>query len=673
MQYPTTRKDGTAEEFFGIKVPDPYRWLENDHDPEVIAWTQAQQALTEAELSKYPQREAILERVRELANYPRRTAPIKRGEWYYYHRNDGLQNQWVCYRKKQDGAEELFFDPNALSPDGTTTASMVGVSKDDRYFTYMVSPAGADAGELWTMDTQTGTFLPDKLQDMRHTAAAWHRDGYYYSRYLPKADERDGDPGQNVWYHRLGTSAVEDVLVYEDMDNPRRFRNCWVSDDEKYIFIHESEASPGNRILYRPADDPAAPFQVLFDGFEHEYYVTDSFEEDYFYLFTNKDAPNRRLMKFHIAHPEEEHWQEVIPQRDYPLDTAQPVGGRLLAIFTKDVCSRVELLDTDGNFLREIEMPYQGTAGISFGRKEDREAYFYFDSYVRPYEIYRYDIPADSVTHYHTDPVKADLSAIVSRQVFYPSKDGTLIPMTLIHREDVPRDGNAPVLLFGYGGFDSSQMPYFSASRVALLEKGFIYAVANLRGGGEYGKRWYDAGKLLNKQNVFDDFIAAAEYLIREGYTNPRRLAINGGSNGGLLVGACLVQRPDLFRAAVPAMGVLDMLRFHKFTCGWNWMADYGNPDEEEHFRNLLSYSPLHNVKDGIRYPATLVLTADHDDRVVPGHSFKFAATLQEKAHPDSLALLYVQTSSAHGPSSLAKSLEYTADTYSFICMCLGV
>ncbi|HQP26508.1 MAG TPA: prolyl oligopeptidase family serine peptidase [Candidatus Syntrophosphaera sp.] len=673
MQYPRTRKDGTIDEFFGVKVPDPYRWLENDHDPEVIAWTQAQQALTESILNQYPGRKAMLERMQELVNYPRQTAPIKYGEWYYYHRNDGLQNQWVIYRKRQDGPEELFLDPNTMSPDGTTTVYSVGKSKDFRYFTFLVSAAGADAGELWTIDTITREWLPDKLKDMRHTGAEWYRDGFFYSRYLPTQDGVQGDPGQNVWYHKLGTPQEEDVLVYEDAVNPRRFRGCWVSDDGKYLFMYERGTSPGNRVLYRPADDPKLPFKVLFDGFEHDYYPFDSFEEDCFYLFTNKDAPNHRLVKFHLDHPEEEHWQEVIPERDYRLDSASPVGGKLIAIFTRDVCSRVEVLDTDGKFLREIQMPYQGTAGIGFGKKEDPEAYFYFSSYVRPGEIFRYDIPGDSFTHYHTDPVQADLSAIVSEQVFYPSKDGTLIPMTLIHRNDIPRDGKAPVLLYGYGGFDIALMPSFSTARICLLEKGFICAVANLRGGGEYGKHWHDAGKLLNKQNVFDDFIAAAEYLIREGYTNHEMLAINGGSNGGLLVGACLTQRPDLFRAAVPAMGVLDMLRFHKFTCGWNWMADYGNPDEEQHFRNLLSYSPLHNIKEGTRYPDTMVLTADHDDRVVPGHSFKFAATMQDKADPGGMALLYTQTSSAHGPSSLAKSLEYTADTYSFICMCLGV
>lgn len=673
MNYPKTRKGHTVDEFFGTKVPDPYRWLENDHDPEVVAWTQAQQVLTESLLAQYPHRKAILERMKELVNYPRQTAPIKFGDWYYYYKNDGLQNQWVTYRKKQDGQEEMFLDPNTLSPDGTTTAHMAGNSKDNRYFTYMVSASGSDAGELWTIDTQTGEILPDKLKDMRHSGASWYKDGFFYSRYLPRQEGCEGDPGQNIWYHKLGTPQEEDVLFYEDTVNPRRFRWCSLSDDEKYFFISESQDSPGNRILYRPADDPNAPFRVLFEGFEHQYYLRDAFEEDYFYLFTNKDAPNRRLVKFHISHPEDEHWQEIIPQRDYPLDTAFPASGRLIAIFTKDVCSRVELLDTEGKFLREIEMPYQGTADLSFNLKEDEEVYFYFSSYVRPNEIYSYHIPSDDLSHCHTDAVPADLSAIVSEQVFYPSKDGTLIPMTLIHRNDILRDGKTPVLLYGYGGFDSTQMPYFSATRLTLLEKGFIYAVANLRGGGEYGKRWHDAGKLLNKQNVFDDFIAAAEYLIREGYSNPERIAINGGSNGGLLVGACLVQRPDLFKAAVPAMGVLDMLRFHKFTCGWNWMADYGNPDEEEHFRNLLSYSPLHNVKDGVRYPDTVILTADHDDRVVPGHSFKFAATMQEKAHPDTLVLLYTQTSSAHGPSSLAKSLEYNADTFSFVCMCLGV
>ncbi|MDD2228175.1 MAG: prolyl oligopeptidase family serine peptidase [Candidatus Cloacimonetes bacterium] len=674
MKYPQTRKEPIVEEFFGTKVADPYRWLEDDNSPETLAWVKEQQAVTEAILNEYPKRKAMLTRLQELHNYAKMSHPTKRGAWYYYSRNDGLQNQWVTYRKRTlDGAEELFLDPNALSADGTTTASAVGRSKDNRYFTYQISKAGADAGEFWIMDTETKTFLDDKLLNMKFSGAAWYKDGYFYSRYDDDTESRNQNTNQKIYYHKLGESKDQDTLIYEDPEHPLRFNSAAVSDDLNYLFIHVSEGTSGNNILYKSLSEDGSQFKALYKGFSFDAHHMDAYEEGFIYLFTNKDAKNFRLLKVNLENPAEENWEEIIPQREYLLESASIVGQKIIAIFTEDVQSRIEVLDLAGKFLYPISMPYQGTAQFTYAEKEDSEGYFYFSSYVRPYESYHYDVANNKLQHYHTDSIKAELGDIVSEQIFFASKDGTKVPMSLIYKKGMQKNGANPVFLYGYGGFNISLMPEFSLNQVALIEQGFICVIVNLRGGGEYGESWHEQGMLLSKQNVFDDFIAAAEYLIKEGYTNPDKIAINGGSNGGLLVGACLTQRPDLFKVAVPAMGVLDMLRYHKFTCGWGWMVEYGNPDEEEQFHNILKYSPLHNVKAADKYPAVMVVTADHDDRVIPGHSFKFAATLQEKISSDLPLLLYTQFQSAHGASSMSKGLEKTADIFSFILKYLEV
>ncbi len=671
--YPITPKEDVTDEHFGIRIEDPFRKLENDRSEVTAAWLKEQQTVTDDFLSRYPHRKAMLERLKELIDYPKQSVPYKMGDWYYYSRNDGLQNQWVLYRKASlDGVEEVFLDPNTLSEDGTTRASWCGYSKDYRYFSFMVSPSGADAGEIWTLDSRTKAFLPDKITNVRHSGASWWKDGFFYSRYDNKQDYQSQDANMKIYYHTLGEDTAQDRLIYQDPDDPLRFHHIWVSDDEKTLFLYSTKGTRGSRILYRAAEGDS-PWQTLFEGFEFDAFVFDAYENGFVYMYTNKHAPNFRLLKVDLSRPQEENWQEIIPERDYLLESAQLAGGKLLAIFTKDVSSQIEVFDTAGNFLYPIPMPYQGAAYLHVLKKEEDEAYFGFDSFIHPHEYYHYDIKDNKLTYFHCDPIKADVSKIVSEQVFYPSLDGTMIPLTIIYREGMLRNGLNPCLLYGYGGFSISLMPSFSDTRVALLEKGFIYAIANLRGGNEYGEAWHEAGMKLNKQNVFYDFIAAAEYLIREGYTSSQKLAINGGSNGGLLGGACLTQRPDLYKVAVPQVGVLDMLRYHKFTCGWGWMAEYGNPEEEEHFKNLLAYSPLHNIKAKQKYPATMITTADHDDRVIPGHSFKFAATLQEKADPGNPVLLYTQFQSSHGPSSTTKSLELIADVYSFICMTMGV
>ena len=558
---------------------------------------------------------------------------MKMGEWFYYYKNDGLQNQWVQYRKRTlDGVAEVFFDPNTLSEDGTTTGRVVGYSKDFKFFVFDISKAGADAGEFWVMEAETKTWLDDKLLNMRHSGASWYKDGFFYSRYDEDSDYQKQDKNQKVYYHKLGEAKENDILVYEDPEHPLRYNSAVVSDDDRYLLIYSSEGTHGRQILFKSLEDEKAEFATVFEGFEYNGYLMDAYEPDAFYLFTNKNAGNYRLLKVNLQHPEETNWLEVIPEREYLLDGVAVVGGKLFAMFIKDVHSLFEVMDLDGNYLYNIDLPYQCEAGIGYVKKEDTEAFVYFSSFVRPYEVYHYDISKNELTFYYTFPIKADVQDIVSEQIFYPSKDGTRVPMTLIYKKGIVKNGNNPVYLYGYGGFNVSLLPSFDENQMMFLEKGGIVVICNLRGGGEYGEIWHNSGMLLKKQNVFDDFIAAAEYLISDNYTNPSKIAISGGSNGGLLVGAVMLQRPDLFRVALPKMGVLDMLRYHKFTCGWGWVVEYGSSDEEEQFHNLLKYSPCHNVKPGVKYPATMVVTADHDDRVIPGHSFKFAATLQENS-----------------------------------------
>lgn len=668
MKYPFTKKEDVTEEIFGVKLADPYRWLEDDNSAETIAWVQEQQALTESILNEYPDRKAILSRLQELNNYEKTSVPRKMGDWYYFYKNDGLQNQWVTLRKRTlDGETELFLDPNTLSADGTTMANSIGHDKDYKYFVFEISQAGADAGEFWVMEAETKTWLNDKLLNMRHSGVAWYKNGFFYSRYDEDADYQKQDKNQKVYYHKLGDAPEDDVMIYEDPEHPLRFNGASVSDDERYIFIYCSEGTHGRQIIYKSLEDDQAEFQTLFAGFEYNGYLTDAYEPDVFYLFTNKNAKNYRLLKVDLKNPSEANWVEVVSERDYLLEWVHVLGGKLYAFYVKDMHSLIEVLDLDGRYLDKIELPYQCNAGLGYVKKEDTEGYLYCISYVRPYEAYHYDTASNKLTFYYRYPVKADVENLVSEQIFYPTKDGTRIPMTLIYKKGIVKNGQNPVYLYGYGGFNISLLPSFNENQMIFLEKGGIVSITNLRGGGEYGESWHEAGMLLNKQNVFDDFISAAEYLIQDNYTNPDKIAIAGGSNGGLLIGAVMLQRPELFKVALPMMGVLDMLRYHKFTCGWGWMVEYGNPDEEEHFHNVHKYSPLHNVRAGVQYPATMVVTADHDDRVIPGHSFKFAATLQEHADQELPLLLYTQFQSSHGASSMTKRLEMSADTWSFV------
>jgi prolyl oligopeptidase len=672
MQYPKTKKDNIRENIFGVEVSDNYRWLEDDNSEETRQWVLKQQELTNTLLSEYPDREKILADLTSLANNPMETIPLKRGEWYYFAKNSGLQNQWVSYRtKKIDGEAELFFDPNSLSEDGTTRAYVIGRSKDNKYFAYAFSKSGSDLFDLCIMDTEKKEFISDKMTNMIHTGASWYKDGFFYSKY-DKVKNRGQYENQRVYYHKLFDNIQNDELIFEEADYPLRYHDSTVSDDGKYIIINSSQGTSGNILMFKEIEKKDASFSPICDNFDFNNRLLDSYQEDVFYLYTNREAKNYKLLRINLKNLDQE--ELIIPEREYPLSSVNIVGEKIIAIFSKDVKSMIVVFDLDGNYLYDIPTPYQCRASVIFVKKEVTACFLSLSSYEKPTEFYHYNIAENKLTFYKSMfTLKLDTKLYKSKQIFFESKDATKIPMTLIYKKDMQQNGINPLHLYGYGGFEHSLLPFFNPSIIPFLEKNGIHAIVNLRGGGEYGESWHQAGMKLNKQNVFDDFISAAEYLIAEKYTNPDKIAISGGSNGGLLIGACMLQRPDLFKVALPWMGVLDMLRFHKFTCGWGWIVEYGNPDEEKYFHNLLKYSPLHNVKEGVKYPATMVVTAEHDDRVIPGHSFKFAATLQEKGDQSSPYLLYTMLNSSHGASSLQKQLEVNSDCYSFMFKYLDI
>ena len=672
MLYPQTRKDNISEKFFGIEIIDNYRWLEDDFSQETKQWVMKQQELTESVLKECPDRKKILADLISISDHPMEITPLKRGEWYYYLKNSGLQNQWVSYRTKDLAEEpELFFDPNSLSKDGTTRAFTIGRSKSNKYFAYAISKSGSDLFDLWIMDTEKKEFVSDKMTDMIHSATNWYKDGFFYSKY-DNVKNRGQYRNQRIYYHKLFDDSNNDALIFEEPDYPLRYHDAQVSDDEKYLIINSSQGTSSSRLIIKEIGNLQANFAIINDNFDANSYLIDSYQEDVFYLYTNKNAKNYKLLKINLKNPAQE--EVVIPEREYPLYSVNVVGQKIIAIFNKDVKSYIEVFDLDGNYLYNIRTPYQCSATVRFAEKEDTYCYLYLSSYEKPTEFYHYDIINNKLTFYKAMfTLKVDTELYTSKQLFFNSKDDTQIPITLIFKKDLVKNGANPVHLYGYGGFEVSLEPHFDASRIPFLEKNGICAIVNLRGGGEYGENWHQAGMKLNKQNVFDDFVSAAEYLIAENYTNPEKIAISGASNGGLLIGACMLQRPDLFKVAIPKMGVLDMLRYHKFTCGWGWVVEYGSPEEKESFHNLLKYSPLHNVKKGVKYPATMVVTAEHDDRVVPGHSFKFAATLQDKGDKTSPYLLYTMLKSSHGSSSLKKQLEVTSDCYAFMFKYLDI
>ena len=674
LQYPTTKKVDHTDAYHGTKVADPYRWLEDDTSAETAAWVEAENKVTFPYLERIPFRQQFQDRVKALSNYERYSAPSRKGQYFFFSKNDGLQNQSVWYiQKGLDGQPEVLIDPNSWSADGTTRLGAFAPSKDAKYAVYGISRSGSDWQEYKVMELATKKTLADTLDWVKVSGVAWHGDGFYYSRYpAPAKGQEKASVNENhqVYFHKVGTTQAEDVLVYQDPKNPQRFHLVETTEDERFAILTISErgkGKDGNALFVRDLSSGKAEFSPLVPTIGDDTYGIVDNDGAKLIVQTNRKAPNWRVVLIDPARPDESNWTTVLPEKPEPIDSVSTAGSKLFATYLKDVTTRAYVYSLAGALENEIALPGLGTAA-GFGGPTSAEFVFYsFNSLNVPPAIYRYDIAKRTSTVFRQPKVPGyNAEAFETRQVFYNSKDGTRIPMFLVHRKGLKLDGNNPTLLYAYGGFNVVQSPTFSAARLALLEQGFVYASANLRGGGEYGESWHQQGMKLKKQNVFDDYIAAAEWLIANKYTSPARLAIQGGSNGGLLVGAVMNQRPELFRVAIPQVGVMDMLRFQKFTIGWNWIADYGSSDNADEFKALYAYSPLHNIKAGAKYPATLITTADHDDRVVPAHSFKYAATLQAMASRDNPVLIRIETKSGHGASSLTKQLETTADIYAF-------
>ena len=676
LTYPETKKADVADDYFGTKVPDPYRWFEDLNSEDVKAWVEAENEVTFSYLEQIPFREKIRQRLTELYDYPKYSSPYRAGDHYFFYKNEGLQNQSVIYvQKGLEGEPKVFIDPNELSPDGTVRIYLTGFSEDNRYAAYSRSEAGSDWQEIRIMEIATKKELEDRIHWVKFSGAAWYNDGFFYSGYdKPEKGEelKEQNKYQKIFYHKLGDPQEKDKLIYEDREHPLRYVSADVTEDSRYLILVVSEGTSGNELYYKELGDEEAVFKPLVTGFDYDTYVIDNMGKD-FLAYTNIDAPNYRVVKIDPEAPEQNNWSDIIPEKDEVLNSANTAGGYLFCRYLKDAHTQVFQHDLEGNLVREIELPDLGTASGFGGRKEHKSLFYVFTSFTYPPTIFKYQVKDGTSEVFRKTEVPFNPEDYETRQVFYTSKDGTQVPLFIVHKKGIKLNGKNPALLYGYGGFNISLLPGFSATRIFLLENGFIYAQANLRGGGEYGEEWHKAGMLLNKQNVFDDFIAAAEYLINEKYTSQDKLAIAGGSNGGLLVGAAMTQRPDLFAVALPAVGVMDMLRYHKFTVGWGWAVEYGSSDEEEHFKNLYAYSPLHNIKQGVCYPATLVTTADHDDRVVPAHSFKFIAALQEKHACDNPVLIRIETRSGHGSSSTTKMIDELTDEYAFMCFNLGV
>lgn len=680
MEYPAARRGDQTDLYHGTKIDDPYRWLEDPNAPETRAWIEAENKVTFAWLATVPQREAIRQRLTKLWNYERYGVPTHRGTNYLYSRNDGLQNQSVLYTTPSLAEPpRALLDPNKLSAEGTVALTGVELSDDGRLLAYGLAAAGSDWQEWKVRDVATGEDLPDHIRWVKFSGASWTPDarGFYYSRY----DEPAADAAltgvnyyQKLYYHRLGTPQSDDKLIYERADQKEWGFGGAVTEDGRYLAVSVWRGTdPRNQLFYRDLAQPNAPMVELIAGFDADYTFLGN-DGPVFWVRTDLDAPRYRVLAIDTRRPAREHWREVIPQAEETLDEVHVVGDRFFASYLKDAHSQVRVFDLAGKPQGEVALPGIGTVSGFQGLRRDTETFYSYTSFTTPTTIYRYDIASGTSSVFRAPSVDFDPGQFETRQVFYKSKDGTRVPMFIVHKKGLPLDGNNPTLLYAYGGFNISITPTFSVSRLVWLEMGGVLAVPNLRGGGEYGRAWHEAGMKLHKQNVFDDFIAAAEYLIAEKVTRSERLAIQGGSNGGLLVGACLAQRPGLFGAALPAVGVMDMLRFQKFTIGWAWVSEYGSSDDAGQFAALRRYSPLHNLQPGVQYPATLITTADHDDRVVPAHSFKFAAELQRCQGGPRPVLIRIETSAGHGAGKpTTKLIDEATDIYAFLAKSLSV
>ena len=671
MTYPETKKDYTTDNYFGTRIADPYRWLENDTSTETKNWVDEENKITQNYLEQIPYREDIKNRLTEIWNYPKESAPFKVGEYYFFSKNDGLQNQSVWFIKKGlEGKEELFLDPNKLSADGTASVSLLGFSHDKKYIAYSIAQSGSDWSNIYVMEVASKTKLADELKWTKFSGAAWKGDGFYYSRYdePTKGMELSGaNKFQKVYFHKLGEAQTADKLIFEDNTNPNLYFGADVTEDEHFLVLYASAGTSGNALYYQDLTSLNNKIESLVKGFENNHSVITN-DGDKLLINTDLNAPNKQVVLVDPKNSDPKNWQKIIPESKLALEGASSGGGFLWASYLKDASTNIVQFDLSGNKIKDVKLPDIGTVGGFGGYKDDIEFFYSFTNFITPGTSYRYDIKQGESTLYKKSALKFNTDNYETKQVFYPSKDGTKVPMFMVYKKGIKLNGDNPVFLYAYGGFQISLTPTFSLSRMLFLEHGGIYAQPSLRGGSEYGEAWHKAGMLEKKQNVFDDFIGAAEYLIKEKYTNPDKIAISGGSNGGLLVGACMTQRPELFKVALPAVGVLDMLRYHKFTVGWGWAVEYGTSDQKDDFDYLIKYSPLHNIKIGVNYPATLITTADHDDRVVPAHSFKFAATLQEKYKGENPMLIRIDKKAGHGAGKPTKKLiEEATDIWSFV------
>ena len=675
LQYPTTEKKIVTDNYFGTEVDDPYRWLEDDRSPETEAWVKEENKVTFDYLSQIPYRNELKEELSKIWNYEKLTAPFKEGEYTYYYKNDGLQNQYVLYRKKgDDGEEELFLDPNTFSEDATTSLGQVSFSKDGSIVAYSISEGGSDWRKIIIIDAETKEVLEDTLVDVKFSGISWvGNDGFYYSSYdKPEGSELSAKTDQHkLYYHKLGTPQKEDNIVFGEKEK-YRYVGGNVTEDDKYLLISGGISTSGNRLFLKDLTKPNSEIITVDDNIDTDTYVADN-KGSKLFIVTNLNAPNQRMVTTDASNPTPKNWKDLIPETENVLSISTG-SDYIFATYMVDAVSKVLQYNYDGELVREIELPGIGSAGGFGGKHDDTELYFSFTNYSTPGTIYKLNPNEGDYEVYWAPEMEYDADNFESKQVFYTSKDGTKIPMIITYKKGIELNGKNPTMLYGYGGFNVSLTPSFSVANAVWMNNGGVYAATNLRGGGEYGKAWHDAGTQLKKQNVFDDFIAAAEYLISENYTSSDYLAIRGGSNGGLLVGAAMTQRPELMKVAIPQVGVLDMLRYHTFTAGAGWAYDYGTAeDSEEMFKYLLGYSPVHNVKEGVEYPATIIMTGDHDDRVVPAHSFKFAAELQDKQAGTNPVLIRIETNAGHGAGTpVSKTIEQYADIYGFTLWNMG-
>ena len=677
VNYPEARKERHADEYFGTTVPDPYRYMEDFNSDEVKEWVKKENEVTFGYLEKIPFREKIRARLNEIWNYPKYGAPFKSGEYYFFYKNDGMQNQNVLYiQKGLEGTPELFLDPNAFSSDGTVSISMISPSKDGKYFAYGISKAGSDWNEFFVIDVATKTRLNDHLKWVKFSGASWQGDGFYYNRYDAPEEGKElssKNENQKVYFHKIGTSQEEDVLVWEEKENPKHVANIYVSEDQRFLYMTKGKRGVrGVELYYKDLQAGDKEFKPIATGFDGNNYSIVNNIDDIIYINTNKDAPKNKVVKYDTKSGA---FTDVIPEKNEVLSGVSISQNKFLVQYMVDASDRIFIYGLNGEKIDEVKLPTFGTVSGFSADKDEDVIFFTFASFLYPSVIMKYDIANNKVSVYRESEIKFDASKYETKQIFYTSKDGTKVPMFIVHKKGLKLDGKNPTLLYGYGGFNASMKPSFSTSNIILLENGGVYALANIRGGGEYGKEWHLSGTKMKKQNVFDDFIAAGEYLIKEGYTTSEYLAVEGGSNGGLLVGAVINQRPELFRVAFPAVGVMDMLKYQKFTIGSAWVSDYGSSEEsEEQFKYLLGYSPYHNLKEGLKYPATMVTTSDHDDRVVPAHSFKYAARLQEVYKGDNPVIIRVEVNAGHGAGRPTKMIiDAVTDKWAFMFYNMGV